>query len=169
MSHLLDAAFDHHVWATTRLIDACTDLSDDDLAFEAPGTRGPILSTLRHVIVGDAFDLYIWTNDAAFLIDEENLSLDELRDVNETNGAGWRRILERDLDPDETILEVDPDDGFRRTASVGFRLAQAMHHGSDHRSQICTALTLIGTTPPGIDVWNYGVAMGKVTEVMPDA
>jgi len=40
-----------------------------------------------------------------------------------------------------------------------------IHHGTDHRSQICTALTQLGVEPPEIDVWAYGVASGRITEV----
>jgi uncharacterized damage-inducible protein DinB len=47
---------------------------------------------------------------------------------------------------------------------VSIRLAQALHHGTDHRSQICTALTSLGVEPPFIDVWDYGEQMGTVTE-----
>jgi uncharacterized damage-inducible protein DinB len=50
---------------------------------------------------------------------------------------------------------------------VGVRLAQALHHGTDHRSQICTALTSLGVEPPAIDVWDYGLANGRVTDRMP--
>lgn len=32
--------------------------------------------------------------------------------------------------------------------------AQALHHGTDHRSQICTALTTLGVEPLLIDVWD---------------
>ena len=42
-----------------------------------------------------------------------------------------------------------------RTRQLGIRIAQVLHHGTDHRSQICTALTTIGVTPPEIDVWDY--------------
>ena len=38
---------------------------------------------------------------------------------------------------------------------MGIRLAQAIHHGTDHRSQVCTALTTLGIEPPAIDVWDY--------------
>ena len=38
---------------------------------------------------------------------------------------------------------------------MGIRLAQALHHGTDHRSQICTALTTLGVEPPEIDVWAF--------------
>ena len=43
-----------------------------------------------------------------------------------------------------------------RDATIGIRLAQVLHHGSDHRSQISTALTTLGHAPPEFDVWAYG-------------
>ena len=39
-SSLLGAAFAHHVWATTRVIDACLGLSDEALGTSFVGTRG---------------------------------------------------------------------------------------------------------------------------------
>jgi uncharacterized damage-inducible protein DinB len=48
---------------------------------------------------------------------------------------------------------------------MGVRLAQALHHGTDHRSQICTALTTIGIEPPEIDVWAFAAAEGRLSEV----
>ena len=48
---------------------------------------------------------------------------------------------------------------------MSIRLAQALHHGTDHRSQICTALTTLGMEPPFIDVWDYGEQDGRVVEV----
>ena len=58
-------------------------------------------------------------------------------------------------------------DGSETHAPKGIRLAQVIHHGTDHRSQICTALTQLGVEPPEIDVWAYGVASGRITEVAP--
>jgi uncharacterized damage-inducible protein DinB len=54
------------------------------------------------------------------------------------------------------------DVGSTTQAPMSIRLAQALHHGTDHRSQICTALTSIGIEPPFIDVWDYGVQAGTV-------
>jgi uncharacterized damage-inducible protein DinB len=45
--------------------------------------------------------------------------------------------------------------------------SQALHHGTDHRSQICTALTSLGVEPPSIDVWTFGVDDGSITERYP--
>ena len=50
---------------------------------------------------------------------------------------------------------------------MGIRLAQAIHHGTDHRSQICTALTMLGIEPPFIDVWAFGAETGRVVEFSP--
>jgi uncharacterized damage-inducible protein DinB len=49
-----------------------------------------------------------------------------------------------------------------RHAPLGIRLAQALHHGTDHRSQVCTALTTLGIEPPAIDLWDYGALDGRV-------
>ncbi len=50
---------------------------------------------------------------------------------------------------------------------AGIRLAQVLHHGTDHRSQICTALTTLGHEPPEIDVWEYGEVVGLGSRVPP--
>ncbi|HYF10884.1 MAG TPA: hypothetical protein VEC09_01130, partial [Actinomycetota bacterium] len=59
------------------------------------------------------------------------------------------------------------DDGSETHAPRGIRLAQAVHHGTDHRSQTCTALTTLGIEPPEIDVWDFGLVTGSVLEVEP--
>jgi uncharacterized damage-inducible protein DinB len=168
-SSLLDAAFAHHVWATLRVIDACLARSAEELETRVLGTRGPVLETLRHVVAGDTLDLYILTGDRAFDIDVEHVSLAEARVVMERNGSGWAEFISRSLDPDAIVREVDETDGYERWAPVGFRLAGALDHGTDHRSQICTALTTLGVEPPAIDVYNFGLETRRVVEKFPDA
>jgi uncharacterized damage-inducible protein DinB len=36
---------------------------------------------------------------------------------------------------------------------------QAIHHATDHRSQIATILSQIGLEPPDLSVWAYHAAM----------
>ena len=55
---LLADAFDHHVWASLRLLDACLLLSPEQLGTAAPGTYGPILDTARHLVGSDAWYLF---------------------------------------------------------------------------------------------------------------
>jgi uncharacterized damage-inducible protein DinB len=164
---LLEDAFAHHVWATLRLVDACLPLSSEQLRTTVPGTYGSILETMRHLIGGDSGYLVDITGDRARLIDEDEMDLSQLRAAMEGNGAAWSTLLGGDLDPDAVLKEVDEDDGYERDAPMSIRLAQALHHGTDHRSQICSALTTLGVEPPGIDVWDFGLQTGRVVEVPP--
>lgn len=85
----------------------------------------------------------------------------------EGNRAAWSRLLGEDLDPDAVLGEVDEDDGYQKHAPMGIRLAQGLHHGTDHRSQICTAITTLGVEPLAIDVWDFGMQDGRVVEIPP--
>jgi uncharacterized damage-inducible protein DinB len=163
----MDDAFAHHVWATMRLIDTCLPLSAEQLGTTVPGTYGSILETIRHLVGGDSDYLSIMTGDRAHLVDADPMDLPALRAAMEKDGVLWSALLGQDLDPGAMVHEVDEHDGYERDATIGVRLAQALHHGTDHRSQICTALTALGVEPPGIDVWTYGVQAGLIIEILP--
>ena len=166
---LLADAFGHHVWATLRLIDACEALTPDQLETALPGTYGSILATLRHTVGADSWYLFRTSRGRATPVEEDveaTLGLDELRALTERHGELWPTLLADDPDPDEMIASTR-DDGSQNFAPMGLRLAQALHHGTDHRSQICTALTSLGMEPPEIDLWDYGRQVGRVTEAPP--
>jgi uncharacterized damage-inducible protein DinB len=161
---VLRDAFGHHVWATLRLLDVCLELTPQQLATTVPGTYGSILDTARHVVGADAWYLSRMTDDPAFRVDEEQMELTEIRAVMERNGDAWTRIIEGDIDPD--AVEITPqEDGSEFHTPKGIRVAQALHHGTDHRSQICTAITTLGMEPPEIDVWAYGELYGRTLEI----
>jgi hypothetical protein len=44
-------------------------------------------------------------------------------------------------------------------------LVQALHHGDDHRTQICTILGHHGIPYGDMDVWEYGEATGGMVWV----
>ena len=163
---LLSDAFDHHVWANLRIVDTCLALSPEQLETAVTGTYGSILDTARHLVGSDAWYLYRMSGERTPLIDEEQMSLPELRAAMETNGSNWAELMGGDLDPEKLVV-THRDDGSETHAPMGIRLAQALHHGTDHRSQICTALTTLGIEPPEIDVWDYGADKGRTTEIPP--
>jgi uncharacterized damage-inducible protein DinB len=166
-SSVLEDAFGHHVWATTRLIDACLALSPQELETAVPGTYGSILETMRHLVGADAWYLFDMTGEPDFRIQEERMDLGELRTVMGINGGAWSRLLAGEPDSDLVLTQTDDDDGTETKATMGIRLAQAVHHGTDHRSQICTALTTLGVQPPAIDVWDFGEQNGRVAQTPP--
>jgi uncharacterized damage-inducible protein DinB len=164
---LLGDAFAHHVWATLRLLDTCLALSPEQLETAVPGTYGSIVDTMRHLVGGDSWYLFDMTGDRARRIEEDQMDLRQLRAAMEGDSTAWFQLLAQDPDPDAVVREIDENDGYERDAPVGIRLAQALHHGTDHRSQVCTALTALGVEPPAIDVWDFGVQDGRVVEVPP--
>jgi uncharacterized damage-inducible protein DinB len=161
---ILADAFGHHVWATLTLIDTCRQLTDEQLASPVPGTFGSIIETLRHLVGADRSYLELLSGGEVADIDEEVMDLFALRTVMEEDGPAWDRVLAGDLDPDRVLVR-HRDDGTESHAPLGIRLAQVIHHGTDHRSQVCTALTNLGITPPEIDAWDFAHGQGRLVEV----
>jgi uncharacterized damage-inducible protein DinB len=163
---MMDDAFNHHVWATVRLIDACNVLNSEQLDENVQGTYGSILQTFRHLVGADSFYLSIMGVSDVPLVDENAASLPELRCLMEQMGTAWTVFLSRELEPD-SVIEEHEDNGYERRAPVSIRLAQALDHGTDHRSQICTILTSLDIDVPIIDVWEYGIVVGRNFENIP--
>ena len=151
---LLADAFGHHVWATLRLLDACAHLDAAQLATTVPGTYGSIIQTLRHIVAGDVFYLNVLRSGESIDFDEAPSDIPTMRAVMETHAAAWETQISGHLDPSAVVVEYE-DGGYETHAPLGIRLAQAIYHGADHRSQVCTALTSLGIEPPGLEVWDF--------------
>jgi len=167
MTTLLHDAFTHHIWATERLLDACEALTQEQLRAPSPGTYGPIIDTLRHMVGSDGWYLTFFREWDNPLREDGPGGLPELHAANKANGEAWTAVLDANPDPDADLVEEGEDEQGQKWkfhAPTAFRLAQVIHHGTDHRSQVCTALTSLGIEPPGIDVWDYGEAMGRTRE-----
>jgi uncharacterized damage-inducible protein DinB len=158
-SPLLADAFGHHVWATIRVLDACAAFDDAQLATTVPGTYGSIIDTLRHLVGGDVFYLDVLRGELE-PFEEEGSDIPTLRAVMEGHDAAWQRLVAGDLDPTTVVVEYE-DSGYETHAPLGIRLAQALYHGTDHRSQVCTALTTLGIEPPAIEAWDFAARDGR--------
>jgi uncharacterized damage-inducible protein DinB len=158
-SSVLSDAFAQHVWATVRVLDACRDLTDEQLATTVPGTYGSIIVTLRHTVGADASYLNLLSGGKVKAIDEEDMSLDELRAAQASYADAWEELASSSTDPATDVVR-HRDDGSESHAPFGLRLVQTLQHGTDHRSQVCTALTTLGIEPPEIDVWAWAQPLG---------
>ena len=156
---LLDDAMAHHIWATEVLIDTCRGLPPEQLTTPAPGTYGSILDTVRHLVSTDCWYLTFFGDQPQRIEENSEATLDDLRSAITDNGRDWMRLLGTGLDGEAD--NVEHGDGWNFHAPIGFRLAHVVLHGTDHRSQICTALTSFGVEPPGIDLWAYGETTGR--------
>lgn len=163
MTTLLHDAVAHHVWATQQVIDACEGLTPEQLVADTPGTYGPIIATLGHLVASDAWYLSFFGEVPVPIDEDPGVTLAQLRQAITANGAAWSALLEGGLDADADVVEHG--EGWDFHATTGIRLAQVIHHGTDHRSQVCTALTSLGIEPPDTDVWAYGAAAGRTRGV----
>ena len=157
---VLSDAFAHHVWATIRVLDACAALSPDQLATAVPGTYGSIIATLRHLVGGDVFYLDVLRGESE-PFDEARSDIPTLRTVMEAHDAAWQGLISGNIDPTSVVVEYEVS-GYETHAPLGIRLAQALYHGTDHRSQVCTALTNLGIEPPAIEAWDYALRDGRM-------
>jgi uncharacterized damage-inducible protein DinB len=79
------------------LIDACLELSPEQLGTTVPGTYGSILETMRHLIGADSWYLVDITGDRATGVDEDQMDLRQLRAAIEADGTAWSNFLAQTL------------------------------------------------------------------------
>jgi uncharacterized damage-inducible protein DinB len=160
---LLSDAYAHHVWATIRQIDACAELTEAQLATTVPGTYGSILETLRHIVDGDVFYLNILRGGEPEPFDKDRSDIATLRAVMVAHEPIWQELLAgfEGADPSTDIVEHEGN-GYETHAPLGIRLGQVLYHGTDHRSQVNTALSSLGLEPPAIEGWDIAREDGRM-------
>ena len=151
----------HDVWATEKLLARCRSLTPEQLQLTAVGTYGTIQKTLAHIVRADEGYLNTYgLIPQPFLEVTDITPLDEIASrLSRVHDAVERLFDGKERDFDERIHDQ------RRKADLELwvPLAQFSHHGTDHRSQICTILTLNGLDVPDLDVWAYATAEGAYT------
>jgi uncharacterized damage-inducible protein DinB len=154
--------FDHHLWATRRLIEHLESLAPERLDAEIPGTYGSIAATLTHLV--DADGRYLRRMRTPTLPPSEDrpaAPLAELRSDLDDHAARWREILD-ELDTGDLHAAILGRDDYPDTHDAeGMLLLQAVHHGNDHRTQVCSTLGALGLEVPDLDGWEYW-ANGRV-------
>ena len=123
----------------------------------ARGTYGPVNETLAHVVGTEELLASMVEGAAAPGPPPRFVSVDDLLERARWLAERWERILEPEPHA-ERLVEVEQG-GVARLVRVGTVLAEAIHHGNHHRSQVCTALSAIDVAPPALDGWAYGAWM----------
>lgn len=165
MNEALLDAFRHNSWATGHLLAACRGLSEEQLATSSAAAFGSILLTFNHLVRSDAGYARRLAGGGpgdgpAWVDGDEVVGLDQLEARVEETGQLWERILSEPIDP-ERVIVVDKGASAVR---AGIFVAQALHHGSAHREQVCAILTGLGIQPPDVQAWEYAWATGRLWE-----
>ena len=152
----LSEAFHHHAWATEKLIRHLRSLPETALTATSPGVYGEVAATLSHMLAADGRYLAYLEGIAPpprTPGPDATRTLDELSDQVRDQAVRWRIVLSRIGEIDVTLAARG--DRPELTHATNLLVAQALHHGTDHRTQICTVLTSNGFEAPDLDVWSY--------------
>jgi uncharacterized damage-inducible protein DinB len=153
---VLRASFDRHVWATKALIDAVEALPRERLDEGIAGTYGSIAQTLTHLVdADDRYLLRLTGPNPPPHEDHGSQPLAELRTRIDANAALWKAMLDR-LDAGTLESSISGRDDYPDTPSAEtMLLIQALHHGDDHRAQVCSTLGALELDVPDLDGWTY--------------
>ena len=153
--------FKHNNWANHQIIRACAALTDEQLdAAPVSATMGTIRETLQHFVRSQHGYLSILTVPV-----EERVRIEpefaELEAAAAKSGAGLLALIRGETAGMPAPLKTR--DGYAVEPSVV--LNQVINHATEHREQIKSMLTALGATPPDIDGWDFGLAVGALRKL----
>jgi uncharacterized damage-inducible protein DinB len=158
--------FHHNTMMNDRLVEACRELSPEQLSATATGTYGSIGATLVHI--ANAQEGYaarfLGTERPERLEEDPFPGLESLSERFASGNAELERAAARAGDEHEVQVTGDDPPG-TWTMPAALLLLQAINHGTEHRSQVATILTHLGIQPPEMDGWEYFFSSGKMTPV----
>jgi Uncharacterized protein conserved in bacteria len=149
----------YNCWANLHLIDACLNLTPDQLASSAPGTYGSIYDTLVHIIQAEA---RYYKRLTGVVLDppfswEAAPPLSEIRPYVERVSSALVEAAQQMQSTDSFQRDWE-DEGWQgqrnRYKSVAM-LIQAVNHGVEHRTNITTIMAQKGMQAPDLDGWEY--------------
>jgi uncharacterized damage-inducible protein DinB len=156
-------AFRYHKWANLHLLDACAGLTDEQLQLTTPGTYGTIAATFMHMLGAEQRYLArVGSGQPRINEKSEFPGIPGLKRHAARTGDELIAIAERGK-PDEAFETTFRDGRYMLHPAV--LLIQALHHGNDHRTHVCTILGSHGLEYGDMDVWSYGESIGGMKRI----
>lgn len=146
--------FDYTLWASSKLLDACTRLTQEELDRDMNVSHTSALKTMQHIYYADR----VWLARlegrtlAAFMDPEPGPSIDDLKTV-------WPDVIKalRDFVERAPVELFETDLAFRRLNGDAQHvthwkvLFHIVNHATLHRGQVMAMLRQLGRVPPGTD------------------
>ena len=151
----LQELFEHHAWATGKLITHLRSLPPEALTVTAPGVYGSPIETVCHILAADDRMLRNVEGEPTQLRPgpEPMRTLDELEQAARYQAARWRAVLPRLPEIDVTLATRPGRPPLEHATNLV--IGQAIQHGSEHRAQVCAVLSANGFEAPSFDLFNY--------------
>ncbi len=161
MDELLEQAFGYHRWANLHLLDVCGALPDEQLELSSPGTYGTIAATWQHLLAAEERYLTRIKGEEPQPSGRKPFpGIAVLRREAERTGDALIAAASG-LAPGERGDYTFGDERLRLSKWVF--AVQALHHGNDHRTHVCTILGAHGIEYGDMDVWAFSRATGHET------
>lgn len=147
---LLVQALRYNRWANLQLLDVCAGLTEEQLELSSPGTYGTISSTWQHLLAAEQRYLKRLVGfEPAMSEDDQFPGIAALKVQAERSGDALIA----------SVGKFNPDDSTPRRDEWSVRnwvaMTQAIHHGNDHRTHICTILGQNRIDYGDLDVWAF--------------
>ena len=153
MSEVLVQALRYNRWANLRLLEVCGDLAEERLQLASSGTYGTIADTWLHLLAAEQRYLKRLVGFEPQLSEKDDFpGIATLKEHAGRSGDELIAAVGR-FDPDAT--SAGRDEFAVRHWVV---MTQAIHHGNDHRTHICTILGQNDISYGDLDVWAFGDA-----------
>jgi uncharacterized damage-inducible protein DinB len=148
---VLRQALRYNRWANLQLLDVCAALGEEQLELSSPGTYGTIADTFQHLLAAEQRYLHRLVGFEAQLSEKDEFpGLARMREHAELSGQALIDALGR-FDPEGTTQGRGEWE-----VKHWVVMTQAIHHGNDHRTHICTILGQNGISYGDLDVWAFG-------------
>ncbi|HEX6350895.1 MAG TPA: DinB family protein [Candidatus Dormibacteraeota bacterium] len=150
-------AIRHNLWATRRVLEFGRTLSADQLELTVEGTAGSIRYGLVHIVSADQRYLAaVGVTVTPKFQEAADSDLAQALAAHAANEQAWEALLAAPLELDRWHERPERHDRLRRVMIP----AQAVHHGTDHRTQVGTILLHHGLELPDLSVWSYAAEHG---------
>lgn len=141
-------------WANRQVLDACRQLSEDQLSATIPGAFGTIRDTLQHIIRAEAgyLRLLIGERPEPTFDWEDKPDLVALTAYAAQVGEGLEHAANR-VDLSQVIHQERQ--GEKRQYQALALFIQIINHGIEHRTNITTMLNQAQHEVPHVSGWGY--------------
>jgi uncharacterized damage-inducible protein DinB len=159
---LLRAYYDHHEWATGRILRLSDGLTDEQLDGKREMGLGSLRATLFHILAAERFWMKRWKGEptGAFPMDPAGISIAGLEEGFAVSAEDRRKLIELEAKTDfNRLVRYTHANGVAYEQKVGELLLHVANHAVHHRAQALNYLKGFDRKlPGGLDFLFYKMA-----------
>ena len=158
MDVVTDRLFRHLAWANNYVFDRISEQPDEHLKLCAPNDTWSVAEILEHLTASRYADLLDGTGDIPTQVPSNKAEVLALKELSHSFDV---RLRESAKHPNGFVEFQRGERTIRRNRET--ILTQCIHHATEHRAQIASALEAKGFTPVNLDdldLWSYEKSQG---------